>query len=106
MGTNYYSRDETHHEKHIGKKNYGWRFLFQTSSDHDVQINSYFKWKIYLLSDKIEIYNEYSDKIKKSDFFMMVESSSEGGEYYLDDPERSRGFYDNQKYFLINLEFS
>lgn len=68
MGTNYYCYEKNHRRKHIGKQSSRWQFLFHGYSESDFEIKSYADWKIYLLSDELEIYNEYHQKIEKSAF--------------------------------------
>lgn len=79
MGTNYYCYEKNHRRRHIGKQSAGWCFFFRA---HDAdqfypEVKTYEAWKNHLSSKKYEIFDECHEKIKKRDFFKMIEKYRE-----------------------------
>ncbi len=70
MGTNYYVK-LGNDKLHIGKKSYGWKFLFQSYPDKLLQ--NFEDWTALLALNKI--YNEYDELVDFADFVYMVNYS-------------------------------
>ena len=83
MGTNYYYKDLTGKEYHIGKSSYGWEFSFQAQPDLDIY--TYDHWysfledkereRFYLEDDNYCIFDEYGDTYSYVSLFRDIIST-------------------------------
>lgn len=77
MGTNYYTRINCcdkcgrYDEIHIGKKSFGWKFLFAPNYEHN--ISTFQEWKTFLADKKI--WDEYRRNVPMDEFLEMIMSS-------------------------------
>lgn len=104
MGTNYYARyspcptcGRCSVEKHIGKASCGWKFLLQSHPD----ISSWEDWKKELSDSKVQIFDEYNEKISTEKLFELVDSKQND-----DSHESDHCWKDTDGYDLTWKEFS
>lgn len=57
------------YELHIGKSSMGWKFMFQVqevySKGQEIILDTFEKWKAFILQDIIEVYNEDNELVDK-----------------------------------------
>lgn len=81
MGTNYYLEVETetgYHPVHLGKKSYGWKFLFDASgviTGHQ---------SAFTLTERFQIRDEYGRYKEHEEFWEMVNASQIGAKGHED----------------------
>ena len=93
MGTNYYvAREEpcghcnepniVGNGEHIGKLSAGWRFGFHVgrieTKDGEIVLDSWKKWKRWIIDSSSQIIDEFRDPIPRAEFFALVESTRDG----------------------------
>ena len=57
------------YELHIGKSSMGWKFMFQVQNVYnkggEITLDTFEKWKTFILQDIIEVYNEDNELVDK-----------------------------------------
>lgn len=85
MGTNYYARYnackccDRFDAVHIGKQSAGWTFLFRgyvNSDETPLSIKTFSDWKKFLDSENVEIYDEYNERVSKTEFLARIQSKA------------------------------
>lgn len=109
MGTNYYLRKRKcescgHHPEglHIGKKSFGWYFLFMAYNYHHPVIESFKNWLDVFKDDTYFIFNEYGDEMSKENFINMIQN-----DYMKEDQKYNyeMGYLDEDGYLFSTTEF-
>jgi len=76
VGTNYYVRLDDNNDIHIGKSSFGWQFIFQTNVGYyestKAGVNRFLKM------NKMNLYDEYGEKVSIEDFWDIVEKKKGG----------------------------
>ena len=109
MGTNYFCREKTRNlqERHIGKKSYGWTFIFhgheKTEYGLKSNLKNYVEWKKYLLSKNVEVYEESGKKVNTSKFLVMIEASLSEGKHIVKNDENE--WIDEEGFVFLNYWF-
>lgn len=89
------------YELHIGKSSMGWKFMFQVqevySKGQETILDTFEKWKNFILQDSIEVYNEDNELVDKDWLLKFIKEKQKEKH-----PDSSDKYYDTEHFISID----